>query len=163
MDRLRDCANGSLASTAERKLQRTWMAHLVSKHPIEYELAKFGVLYQVYSGDEAGPVEEVIAEVVEEEAGITVAFDERDDGSVVATFPSMNGSAPFDVHLQNMHWGLVEDLDQMGDGSENADILGFFREYVVGGPRAIPFRCTLLVFMAIKAYIERVSVEAGNA
>lgn len=113
--------------------------------------------------DEAGPIEEVAAEAVEEEAGITVAFDEKDDGSVIASFPSMNGAVPFDVHLQNMHWGLVEDLDKMGDGSENADILVFFREYVVGGPRAIPFRCTMLVFEAIKAYIEQVSEEAGNA
>ena len=110
-------------------------------------------------------VEEVadVEEVAEEEADITVTFDEKDDGSVIASFPSMNGSVPFDVHLQNMHWGLVEDLDQMGDSSKNTDILGFFREYVVGGPRAIPFRHTMLVFEAIKAYIERVSEEAGNA
>ena len=113
--------------------------------------------------DEAGPVEEVVAEVVKEEASITVAFDERDDGSVIATFPSMNGVAPFDVHLQNMHWGLVEDLEKMGgDDAENADILKFFREYVVGGPRAIPFRHTMTVFEAIRAYIEQTADTVKN-
>jgi len=33
--------------------------HKVDKHPISYELAKYGPLYQVFSGDEAGPVDQV--------------------------------------------------------------------------------------------------------
>lgn len=32
--------------------------HKVDKHPIPYELAKYGPLYQIFSGDEAGPVDQ---------------------------------------------------------------------------------------------------------
>lgn len=41
--------------------------HIVSKHPIEYELAKFGVLYQIFSGDEAGPVDYTVGHVTRDE------------------------------------------------------------------------------------------------
>ncbi len=99
----------------------------------------------------------------EEETPVTVQFHEHDDGTVTASFPSMNGTEPFDVKLQNMHWGLVEDLEQMGEAAENADLLSFWREYVVGGPRAIPFKHTLTVFEAIRAYIEQVGETAKNA
>lgn len=41
--------------------------HKVSKHPIEYELAKYGPLYQVYSGDEAGPVDYTVGHLTRDE------------------------------------------------------------------------------------------------
>jgi len=93
----------------------------------------------------------------------TVTFSEDDEGNVIASFPSMNGTKPFVITLQNMHWGLVEDIDNMRVGdAENRDLLGFFREYVVGGPRAIPLKHTLTVFEAIRAYIEQSSTSAKN-
>lgn len=41
--------------------------HLVSKHPIEYELAKNGPLYQVFSGDDVGPVDYTVGHLTRDE------------------------------------------------------------------------------------------------
>jgi hypothetical protein len=93
----------------------------------------------------------------------TVEFSEDEVGNVTASFPPMNGVGPFSVTLQNMHWGLVEDLDAFGDEStDNMALLGFFREYIVGGPRAVPIKHTMTVFNAIRGYIEKVSEDTKN-
>lgn len=93
----------------------------------------------------------------------TVIFSEDDVGNVTASFPSMNGVAPFEITLQNMHWGLIEDLDKFSDeDADNMALLGFFHEYVVGGPRAIPIKHTMTVFNAIRGYIEQVSTDTKN-
>ena len=101
-------------------------------------------------------------EVVQAEVP-TVTFSEDEVGNITASFPSMNGSKPFVIKLQNMHWGLIEDLDRFGEeAAENRLLLDFFNEYVVGGPRAIPIKHTMTVFNAIRAYIEQVSLDAKN-
>ena len=41
--------------------------HKVSKHPISYELAKFGTLYQIYSGDEAGTIDYTVGHITRDE------------------------------------------------------------------------------------------------
>ena len=93
----------------------------------------------------------------------TVTFSEDEAGNITASFPSMNGAKPFVVKLQNMNWGLIEDLDRFGEEeAENRQLLEFFNEYVVGGPRAIPIKHTMTVFNAIRAYIEQVSLDAKN-
>ncbi len=93
----------------------------------------------------------------------TVEFSEDDAGIITASFPSMNGHKPFVVKLQNMHWGLVEDLDGFDDeAADNRMLLDFFREYIVGGPRAVPIAHTMTVFNAIRAYIEQVSTDTKN-
>jgi hypothetical protein len=92
----------------------------------------------------------------------TVTFAENTNDTVTASFPSMNGSIPFEVTLQNMHWGLVEDIERMGSGADVRAMLNFFEEYIVGGPSAVPFKHTMTVFNAIRGYIEYSSNAAKN-
>lgn len=95
-------------------------------------------------------------EVVEETPPIEVTFQEHEDDTITASFPSMNGSEPFAITLQEMNWGLMEVLEKLGDDdAEVGQILDFFRAYIVGGPKAVPFKHTVTVFEAIRAYIEQ--------
>lgn len=91
---------------------------------------------------------------------VKVTFSDLDDDRVKAVFA--NGSGPeFEVVLKNMTWGLVEDIDRiqdMEDGKQTA-ILAFFREYIEGGPKAIPFKHTSTVFKAITGYMEHATAE----
>src|SRR3972149_5735614 len=89
---------------------------------------------------------------------IAVIFSEDGEGNVTAQFQDGNIGVPFSITLQNMNWGLVEDLEHMGDEQDTSAILRFFHDYVAGGPKAIPFKHTLTVFQAIRAYIEQ-SIE----
>lgn len=101
--------------------------------------------------------------VTEEETPIDVEFSEDEEGIVTATFPSMNGVAAFTIQLQNMNWGLLETLDGFSEeDATNKDLLGFFHEYIVGGPRAVPIKHTMVVFQAIRAYMDEVSAETKN-
>lgn len=99
-----------------------------------------------------------------------VRFRENEDDSVTAEFPPVNGSKPFTIVLQNMTWGLVEDIERiqqlMGEGQDDRDrqaiqtvMLDLFREYIVGGPRAVPFKHTFLVFQAITGYIQQAAAQ----
>lgn len=100
-----------------------------------------------------------------------VKFRENEDDTVTVEFPPLNGSKPFTIVLQNMTWGLVEDIDRiqqlMEEGGEEQDtkaiqtvMLDLFREYIVGGPRAVPFKHTFLVFQAITGYIQQSASQA---
>lgn len=99
---------------------------------------------------------------VADETTPTVTFSENEDGTVTASFPSMNGAKPFEVTLQNMTWGLIADIENMGTETSSKAILAFFEEYIKGGPSAVPFAHTLTVFNAIRAYIEYTSSAAKN-
>jgi len=99
---------------------------------------------------------------VSEEETPTVVFSENTDDTVTASFPSMNGTPSFEVRLKNMHWGLIEDIERMAGKSSTTDVLKFFEEYIVGGPRAVPFKHTMTVFNAIRGYIEYASSSAKN-
>ena len=111
-----------------------------------------------------------VAEAGEETAALTalrVEFHEQDDDTVRAVFPAMNGTKPFEIVIQNMNWGLLEDLDaiqdieapagaetgRMRDNPQLMAILSFFREYVEGGPKAVPFKHTQTVFNTIAQYM----------
>lgn len=106
--------------------------------------------------------------LVPTETVTTAKFRENDDETITATF--LNGSVgnPFEITLQNMHWGLMEDLDtiqQRRDSDENPPlslILDFFREYIAGGPKAVPLKHTRTVFEAIAGYMSHTFGEEAE-
>lgn len=98
----------------------------------------------------------------------TANFRENDDETITATFVNGSIASPFEITLQNMHWGLMEDIDaiqQQRDSDENPPltlILDFFREYVSGGPKAVPLKHTRTVFEAITGYMAHTFGEAAE-
>jgi len=98
---------------------------------------------------------------------VEAVFTEETDDGVTASFPALNGSKPFVIKLQNMTWGLLEDMERIQDLEAQKDegakseaaslLLGFWREYVVGGPRAVPIKHTGTVFKAIFGYMKHVT------
>jgi hypothetical protein len=112
------------------------------------------------------PVEPTPAPVAEQVTKAT--FRENEDDTVTASFVNGNVEKPFEITLQNMTWGLMEDIDaiqQQRDSDDNPPlslILDFFREYVFGGPRAVPLKHTRTVFEAITGYMSHTFGEAAE-
>lgn len=86
---------------------------------------------------------------------VEIKFTRQPDGSIVGQAPSMNGLPPYDFELQNMNWGLfedIEDMQQVPDEKRMETMLDFLTTYIVGGPRAVPLEHTRTIFEAITTY-----------
>ena len=96
---------------------------------------------------------------------ITARFTENEDDTVTATF-ELGDKGSFTIVLQDLTWGLLEDMEKIRQKSDSnpspSDLLEFFKSYVVGGPRAIPFKHTRLVFDAISGYMSQVSSDMAK-
>lgn len=93
-----------------------------------------------------------------EETGTVARFDEAPDLLSVAISFEIPNVPKFSIKLINMHWGLMEDIEDIQNTPEEQQntglITGFFHEYVEGGPRAVPIGHTRTVFNCIKAYMQ---------
>lgn len=93
-----------------------------------------------------------MAETKEEET--TYRFEEVDATKVKITV--LNGAEPFEVALTNTTLGMLEDILNVQDTSDEDPraIFKFLDEYVEGGGRAIPINRMLSLFQAIAKYTE---------
>ena len=91
-------------------------------------------------------------------------FEDIDDTTVKVFVPSENGSKPFEATLNNVTWGLIEDITAMQKKAERdmSAIFDFFNEYVEGGTRAVPVKYTLSFFEAIGEYMALVMNTQKN-
>jgi hypothetical protein len=91
-------------------------------------------------------------------------FEEIDDETVKVAVLSENGSKPFEVTLQHVTWGMLEDIMSVQEQSKDdmQVVFGFFNEYIAGGGRAIPLKYTMALFEAIAEYMNHVMVAQKN-
>ena len=73
---------------------------------------------------------------------IKYRFEEVDDETVAVSV--LNGAEPFNVTLQNVTWGMLEDIMSVQDAAKDDPraIFKFLNEYIEGGARAIPLKRT---------------------
>ena len=78
--------------------------------------------------------------------------------SVLVTHISENGSAPFEVRLTNVTWGMLEDIMNVQEKSADDPraIFAFLNAHVDGGAGSIPLKYTLAFFEAISEYMNAV-------
>lgn len=115
-------------------------------------------------------VQKEVAPVEKPEVVTTATFKENlEDDTVTATFRNGNIEKPFEITLQNMNWGLMEDVEDILQRRASDDddlsldtILDFFREYVSGGPKAVPLKHTRTVFKAITGYLSQAFGEEAE-
>ena len=96
--------------------------------------------------------------------GTTFRFEDTDIGVVQVTIISGNGSAPFDVTLKNVTWGMLEDIMAVQEKAKDdmKVVFDFFNDYVEGGGRAVPLMYTMQFFEAISEYMNQVMVTQKN-
>jgi len=91
-------------------------------------------------------------------------FEEIDDSSVKVSVIGPNGAKPFEAQLNNVTWGMLEDIVTMQDEAERdmRAIFGFFNKYVEGGGGAVPIKYTMPFFESIAAYMNEVMNTQKN-
>lgn len=123
------------------------------------------------SPDDAGPVakkEDVIDNSLETTDKVDIKFTEIEDEDgnerIIGEVPAMLGKKAYRFELQNMSWGLFEDIQAMQDVPDEERMkvmLGFLATYVVGGPRKVPLKHTRTIFEAITTYAS-ISMDASK-
>ncbi len=111
---------------------------------------------------EAGAATDDVA--LEKTDEVEIKFTRQPDGSIIGQAPSMNGLPAYDFELQNMNWGLfedIEDMQQVPDEKRMRTMLDFLTTYVVGGPRMVPLEHTRTIFEAITTYAS-VSMDSSK-
>lgn len=93
---------------------------------------------------------------------ITYRFDEVDDETVAVSV--LNGAEPFNVTLQNVTWGMLEDIMNVQEAAKDDPkaIFKFLNEYIEGGSRSIPLKRTTSLFRAIAEYMNQVMSDQKN-
>ena len=101
---------------------------------------------------------------VEKTEALRFRFKDVDNTTVKVFIPGENGSKPFEATLNNVTWGLIEDITAMQKRSERdmSAIFDFFNEYVEGGTKVVPVKYTLSFFEAIGEYMALVMSTQKN-
>lgn len=89
-------------------------------------------------------------------------FEELDHETVNITF--LNGSEPFEVQLNDLNWGLMDDIFRVQEEAESKpEVIGaFFNEHIEGGGKAVPIKFTMPLFQAIAEYMKQVMDTQKN-
>lgn len=97
-------------------------------------------------------------------ADTTYRFEELDDTTVNVALIGENGSKPFEITLQNVTWGMLEDILSVQEKSKDdmQVVFSFFNEYIQGGGKSIPLKYTMSLFEAIAEYMNQVMTSAKN-
>ena len=92
----------------------------------------------------------------------TYRFEELDDTTVRVSF--LNGTAPYDITLTGVTWGMLEDILNVQEASADDPraIIGFFNNHVQGGGNSIPLKHTMPLFQAIAEYMNQVMSAQKN-
>jgi hypothetical protein len=91
-------------------------------------------------------------------------FEDIDDETVNVTVIGPNGSAPYEVTLTAVTWGMLEDIMTVQETSKEDPraIFSFMNDHIEGGARSVPLKHTMSLFGAIAEYMNQVMDTQKN-
>ena len=91
-------------------------------------------------------------------------FEDVGEESVSVTVTGPNGSAPYEVTLTAVTWGMLEDIMMVQETSKDDPraIFTFLNEHVEGGAKSVPLKHTMSFFGAIAEYMSQVMDTQKN-